>query len=116
MPKSISVDKVLADAERILRVWAENPTFSLGELTQVKFQALLDELRDKRNQMETVRTQLTALVNETNEKGSNLSDAVTRALSGVRAVFGPDSSQYEQAGGTRRSERKRPTKQKPEKP
>jgi hypothetical protein len=114
MPKNITVDKVLSDAERILRVWTENPTFSLGELTQAKFQALVDELRDKRNQTETLRTQLTALVNETNERGSNLSDGVTRALSGVRAVFGPDSSQYEQAGGTRRSERKRPSKKKAE--
>jgi hypothetical protein len=114
MPKNITVDKVLADAERILRVWTENPTFSLGELTQAKFQALLEELRDKRNQTETLRTQLTALVNETNERGNALSDAVTRALSGVRAVFGPDSSQYEQAGGTRRSERKRPAKRQPE--
>jgi hypothetical protein len=113
MPKNRSTDVILSEAERILRVWAENPTFNLGELTQAKFQTLVDELRDKRNQTETVRTQLTALVNETNEKGSNLSDAVTRALSGVRAVFGPDSSQYEQAGGTRRSERKRPPARKP---
>ncbi|MBD0369930.1 MAG: hypothetical protein ICV60_03685 [Pyrinomonadaceae bacterium] len=34
----------------------------------------------------------------------------TRALSGYRAIYGPNSSQYEQAGGTRSSERKRPTK------
>jgi hypothetical protein len=115
MVRKVSIDGTLTDAERILRVWAENPTFTIGELTQARFQALLDELRDKRNQTETLRTQLTALVNETNEKGNALSDAVTRALSGVRAVFGPDSSQYEQAGGTRRSERKRPAKQKPDK-
>jgi hypothetical protein len=116
MARKVSIDGTLTDAERILRVWAENPTFTLGELTRVKFQALLDDLQNKRNQTETLRTQLTALVNETNELGVGLSDAVTRALSGIRAVYGPDSSQYEQAGGTRRSERKRPTKQKPDNP
>ncbi|MEA2174529.1 MAG: hypothetical protein QOD00_2121 [Blastocatellia bacterium] len=115
MPKNPQIPKVLEDAARILRMWAENPTFGLGDLTQAKFQTMVDDLRNKRNQTETLRTQLTALVNETNDLGVGLSDAVTRALSGVRAVFGPDSSQYEQAGGTRRSERKRPTVRKPKK-
>jgi hypothetical protein len=108
MARKVSTDGVLTDAERIVRVWTENPTFSMGELTRAKFQKMVDDLRDKRNEMETLRTRLTALVNETNELGVGLSDTVSRALSGVRAVFGPDSSQYEQAGGTRRSERKRP--------
>jgi hypothetical protein len=29
---------------------------------------------------------------------------------GIRGFFGPDSNQYEQAGGTRKSERKPPTR------
>jgi hypothetical protein len=33
-----------------------------------------------------------------------------RVLSAVEAQFGPDSSEYEQVGGTRQSERKRPTR------
>ncbi len=33
-----------------------------------------------------------------------------RVLSAVEAQFGPDSSEYEQVGGTRQSERKRGTK------
>ena len=32
-----------------------------------------------------------------------------RMLSAVEAAYGPDSSEYEQAGGTRQSERKKPT-------
>jgi hypothetical protein len=34
----------------------------------------------------------------------------TRVLSGFRAVNGPNSTQYEQAGGTRQSERRKPTR------
>ena len=34
-----------------------------------------------------------------------LNDLVLRGLTGFKAVDGPDSTQYEQAGGTRRSER-----------
>ncbi|HYR89528.1 MAG TPA: hypothetical protein VE422_35970 [Terriglobia bacterium] len=40
-----------------------------------------------------------------------LSDLVTRFLSGIRAAYGPDSAVYEQAGGTRSSLRKSPTRQ-----
>nr|AUN36897.1 hypothetical protein [uncultured bacterium] len=39
-----------------------------------------------------------------------------RMLSAAEAHYGPDSSQYEQAGGTRQTERKRPTKKTPSKP
>ncbi len=110
MPTKYSPDSVIADSEQITRVWAENPTFGLGEVTLVVLQSKIDELRQKRNQIEALRTELTAHLNELNEKTGQLADINTRARSGFRATYGPDSTQYEQAGGTRRSERKRPTK------
>ena len=39
----------------------------------------------------------------------SLRDKNKRILSAVEAQYGPDSSEYEQTGGTRTSERKRPT-------
>jgi hypothetical protein len=39
-----------------------------------------------------------------------------RWLAATQAHYGPDSSEYEQAGGTRVSDRKRPTKKTPAKP
>ena len=112
MPTKHSPDTVLANSEQIARVWAENPTFTLGEITLAILQSKITDLRKKRDQIETLRTQLTALLNEASEQAAELADIDTRALSGFRAVFGPDSSQYEQAGGTRRSERKRSSKKK----
>jgi hypothetical protein len=44
-----------------------------------------------------------------------LRDKNKRVLSAVEAMYGPDSSQYEQAGGTRQSERKRPARKAPSK-
>ncbi|PYS84247.1 MAG: hypothetical protein DMF67_05675 [Acidobacteria bacterium] len=44
---------------------------------------------------------------------AKLNDKNKRMLAATGAQYGPDSSQYEQAGGTRTSERKRPTKKKP---
>lgn len=42
-----------------------------------------------------------------------LRDLSERMLAGVAAKFGKDSDEYEQAGGVRKSERKRPVARKP---
>lgn len=115
MTRKYSPDAVLAGGEQIARVWAENSTFTLGEITLPILQGKLTALRQKRDQIETLRTQLTSLLNEINAQASELANINTRALSGYRAFYGPDSSQYEQAGGTRSSERRRP-KAKPKPP
>ncbi|MDQ1522100.1 MAG: hypothetical protein QOG00_1122 [Pyrinomonadaceae bacterium] len=112
MATKYKFDTVLADGEQIARVWTENPTFSLGDITLTKLQTKIKDLRAKRDEAETLRTQLTALSNDLNAQTAELSGIVTRARSGFRAVYGPDSTQYEQAGGTRASERKRPSKKK----
>ena len=51
-----------------------------------------------------------ALKNKRDALASELSELVTRTKSGFRAIYGPDSTQYEQAGGTRKSERAKPTR------
>ena len=110
MPSRYSTESVLADSERLTRVWADNPTFSLGEVTLAGFQAKIAEAKQKREQLEALRMQVTALTNELETRTTELASIRTRALSGFRAVFGPDSTQYEQAGGTRQSEIRRSTR------
>lgn len=110
MPKNKTIDAILAEAEQIARVWADNPTFSLGELTLTQLQAKIASLRAKRDHVQDLRTQLTAATNDTNTEGDDVNSLITRIRGGIRAVFGPDSNQYEQAGGTRQSERKRTTR------
>ena len=104
------MDTVLSEAEQIARVWEDNPTFAMGDMTLAQFQAMIADLRAHRNNTEDLRTQLTAAVNDSNGKALAVATIVTRARSGFRAFFGPDSSQYEQAGGTRASERRRPAR------
>jgi len=41
---------------------------------------------------------------------SLMADWNRRVLSAVEAQYGPDSSEYEMCGGTRKSERKKPSK------
>ena len=110
MARGKSLDNLLAEAEQIARVWADNPSFSLGDITLAQFQTKIAELRNARGKAEALRTQLTAIVNEANARRDDLAELVSRARSGFRAQYGPDSTQYEQAGGTRASDRKRPAR------
>ena len=108
MPSKYSIDSVLVDCGRIERVWADNPTFTLGEVTLQGLQGKIAEAQQKRDQLEALRMQMTALTNDLNNKTADLAAIRTRALSGLRAVFGPNSTQYELGGGTPPSERKHP--------
>jgi len=112
MARKYSVETVLAGAERIERVWTENPTFTLGEVTLRNLQDKMASVRQKRDQLEALRMQLTALTNSPSTETAELEAIRTRALSGLRAVYGPNSTQYEQGGGTRTSEKRRPARKK----
>lgn len=66
------------------------------------YNQMVSTLDDLQNQLDTAEGKL----HETNR----------RMLSAAEAHYGPDSSEYEQAGGTRTSDRKRPTKKTPPPP
>lgn len=51
-----------------------------------------------------------ALLNAFNAQEKLLKDVNERMLIGVGAKYGKDSTEYEKAGGVRKSERKKPTK------
>src|SRR2546421_357268 len=52
---------------------------------------------------------LDSLQNELDGKETNVKDKNRRLLAATGAQYGPNSSQYEQVGGTRTADRKRPT-------
>ena len=110
MPNRYTIESVLTECDKIVRVWTDNPTFALGEITLAGLQAEIAGAREKRERLEALRMQLTALNNDLNEAASRLAAKRTRALSGLRAVYGPNSTQYEQGGGTRQSEKRRTTR------
>jgi hypothetical protein len=64
---------------------------------------------DSHNQLNATLDEST---NATNREEDELQDLIRRYLSAVEAHYGPDSSEYEMVGGTRKSDRKRP-KRKP---
>ena len=111
MASNNTIGSVIAEGAKIVDVWTANPTFTLGPVTLEIFKAQMAELQTAANAVESKRTELTGHINSRDAKSANVSELVTRARSGIRAAFGPDSTEYEQAGGTRRSERK-PAKRK----
>lgn len=106
MAASTTTNKVLIDAQKIIDTWAANPTFKLGEVTQAGFTTSRSELETLDNLIETRRNELKGLINDRDDSTKELQALVTRARSGFRATYGPDSTQYDQAGGTRLSEHK----------
>lgn len=62
---------------------------------------------DNYNQMVSTLDQLK---NSLDEEEARLREKTKRMLSATEAHYGPDSSEYEQVGGTRASERKKPAK------
>lgn len=61
---------------------------------------LLDSYNERLSSLDQLQNQLQAAEAVLREKNG-------RILAAAEATYGPDSSEYEQAGGTRRSERKR---------
>ncbi len=110
MPTIINSSLVLEDSQRITQVWEANTDFKLGAITLAKFKEVKDGLDSTLGEIETGEMELTALKNKRDSLASELSELVTRTKSGFRATYGPDSTQYEQAGGTRKSERAKPTR------
>jgi hypothetical protein len=112
MAGSLSVDRVVTDAELLINAWKSHPTFTLGTIERSDMEDDVSEIRADTAQIESLRSQLTLLLEKRDQKTKRLSDKNTRVRSGFRAHFGPDSAEYKQAGGTPTSERKTP-KRKP---
>jgi hypothetical protein len=55
---------------------------------------------------------LDRMQNELDEEETRINDKNKRMLAATGAQYGPNSNEYEQVGGTRTSDRKRPTRKK----
>ena len=106
MANKKTVDSVITDAERLVQVWGENSKFSMGDLTLEALRAEVAKLRTLRQNRDEARVSLSKLIDDTNDQMKIIDGYNTRGRSGMKAIFGPDSAQYAQVGGTRQSEHK----------
>lgn len=99
-------NRVIKEANSIAFVWRENPDFHLGNITLEEVHRTIERLTELDDQIRGLRIDLVGAINQRDDTARALNEIVVRARSGIRGFFGPDSTQYEQAGGTRSSERK----------
>lgn len=106
--------KVLETVQtRASNIASIDPNLNLGgDLTLAKFKERIENLRNRLDTYNQTLSLADQQANEVTAAEKECTEYNRRMLSGIEAVHGPDSSQYEMAGGTRTSERKRPTRTK----
>jgi hypothetical protein len=100
----------LDDANAVKAVWQMLPDFKLGAISLNDFTGVLDAADLLQKQYVTKDVELTGVRGNRDDKVRQLGELVTRFRSSIRGAYGPDSAVYEQAGGTRASARKAPTR------
>jgi hypothetical protein len=85
-------------------------------LTLAGYEQDINDLSDGLDHYNKVLSTADQLQNGLDAMESALREKNNRMLSATEAQYGPDSSSYEQAGGTRSSERKRRAPKTPDKP
>ncbi len=96
---------------RLASIKSIDPAIDLGNgITAAAFEAQISLTENKKEIYNTSLSTSDDLYNEFSAEEKVLKDWYQRVLNGVGFKYGKDSSQYEMAGGIRKSERKKPTK------
>jgi uncharacterized protein YukE len=103
---------ILADAQKRASALASiDAALDLGGgLTLQAFNQQVASLQAKLDEYNTALSRVDELGNQLKAQEKKVQDLHERMLAGVAAKYGRDSDEYEKAGGTRKSERKRPVR------
>lgn len=87
-----------------------NNTLDMGNgISVVAYQALIKDGQEKLEKYNQFLSTLDGMSNELDALDKEINDYSGRVLAAVGAIYGKDSNEYEMAGGTRTSEKKRPS-------
>jgi hypothetical protein len=100
------IARLLSDAKKVTDVWSKDPTVVLGLMTLEQFNAAVEAAEVADTEVETARNELSGKVDRRDDRAAELQLLITRARSGMRAAYGPNSPEYGQVGVIRSSERK----------
>ena len=100
--------KTLGDLDKVISAWQANEELTINkEVTLTGLVALRKQLDGSITGVGDKKTELTGLANDRNDCAKQAAEQVTRVRSAFRGYYGPNSKQYEQAGGTRTDARKK---------
>lgn len=109
MARAKRTSNILTKAERrAAGISSIKTNLDLGNgMTLQSFWSDIENVRDKQNQYNTMLSNIDQLYNELQESERKLSEKSSKMLQAVAIVYGRNSTEYEMAGGTRSSERRR---------
>ncbi|MEL6131086.1 MAG: hypothetical protein AAFR99_17870 [Cyanobacteria bacterium J06629_9] len=110
--RSITLDRSQAREAGILSI-APELDFGNG-LTTATFSQLIAQTRQALNDYNLLLSKIDQAYNDFKDLERSLADMADRVLTGVAAQYGKNSNEYEMAGGTRKSERRRSRSRPPE--
>ncbi len=95
----MQLKKIQAQATRILKVWKANREFRMIDATISDFEAVHGEFGRTGKAVEAKSRELDKLRKVRRKAVAKLNELCTRAQSGMRGYFRPDSLQYQQISG-----------------
>lgn len=104
--------KLLEEARRIAQVLPKIAGALPKDLEARRFSELVKRFDEGLTAIARLNNERTDAVNHKNSTGKAVFEFIKRVRSTVKGVYGDDSSEYDLVGGTRRSERKPPTRKK----
>src|SRR5438552_13153845 len=108
MARSINPKETMSEGRTVQKMWTSIPEFKMGAIGVEEFNASYDAAAALEAAYESKDLELTVIRERRDDKFRQVNELVTRFRSGMRSMYGPDSPEYEQAGGTRTSNRKPP--------
>src|SRR5688500_8790883 len=105
---------VIHQARRVLDAWNQiDNQLTIGKLTIAALVMEINQARVVDEQITSLKNQLTDLRNQRQALHLSTWDKIKRLRAAIKGIYGDDSSQYEMVGGTRVSERKKPSRKIP---
>jgi hypothetical protein len=102
--------KIVEEANvRLASIKSIDPNLSMGNTLNITvFNNKIEETKQALEDYNTALSMADEKANLYREKEKELKDLHERMLIGVAAAYGKDSNEYEKAGGTKKSDRKKP--------
>jgi len=111
MAKSTSAALALKDAAIVRSLWQSIPGFKAGNTSFKDFLATLDAADNLAKAYAQKDVELTGIKGNRDDKALELQDILVRFRSAIRAMYGADSTEYQQTGLIRTRDRKAPKHQ-----
>jgi hypothetical protein len=105
---SISVPKLLQEAGQVREALEKIDKPLPGGVSVKAATEAISSLNSAVSKLDNLNAEKSRLVNQKTGAARFLRDFITKARLAIKVECGDDSSEYEMAGGTRKSERKKP--------